>query len=156
MNNQDFSNEKCAHDAKAGEEGVGSTDHLGYVWFKNDWGSDLYSVTVRHRRSNDASKQEQITYDNVRSGETMGPLQITYTTGAGSPFDYWWIKFSVMNGATFSIKNNFYCYISSSDDGKVTLRLDGADKKLYVSFSDSSGCTVGIDQVPGDAEDETA
>lgn len=137
--------DKSSHPEKLGEPLQG-TDHTGKVYFKNDWGEDLYSVTVRHRRSNDASKQEEKTFYGVGAGQTVGPLDITYTTGAGSPFDYWWIKFITnVTKKTYSIKDNFYCYISSSDDGKVTLRADGSTKKLHVIFSSSDGCKVSIE-----------
>lgn len=149
MTKDGFTNEKCGHESKAGEEGVSSTDHTGYVYLQNDWGVDLFSATIRHRRSNDPNKQEEMSFNNVTAGSKVGPMPITYTTGAGSPFDYWWIKFQLANGATYTCKNNFYCYISSSDDGTVLLRIDGADKNMYVSFSSSSGCYVGLDTVPG-------
>ncbi|NTF21133.1 hypothetical protein G6L37_22285 [Agrobacterium rubi] len=149
MTAERITNEKCEHTSKVGEEGLQGTDHPGLVFLQNDWGSDLYSITIRHRRSNDPNLQEEQTFTNVAAGDQVGPMAITYTTGAGSPFDYWWIKFQLPNGAVYSCKNNFYCYISSSDKPVVNLRIDGADQNLYVNFSDSSGCSVGLSTVPG-------
>ncbi|MGE7416257.1 hypothetical protein [Methylobacterium tarhaniae] len=126
-----------------------STDHSGIVYLQNDWGVDLAQLTIRHRRSNDPDKQEEQTFYNVVAGDSVGPMAITYTTGAGSPFDYWWVKFVTQNGSTFDCKDNFYCSISSDDDGRVMLRLDGSDSELYVSFSSSSGCSVSISQIEG-------
>ena len=131
-----------------GETGA-QTNSSGSVSTKNNWGADLTSLTVRHRRGNDASKQEEATYYNVKEGAEVGPLGIEYTTGFLSPEDYWWIKFVTNTGASFAIKSSFYCSISPSDDGQVALRIDGADKKMFVSFSASSGCDVSISQIPG-------
>lgn len=137
-------NSKCGHTEKIGEPAV-KTTRYGSVYARNDWGADLASLTVRHRRSNEAGKQEEETYYNVNAGDEVGPLAITYETGAGTPFDYWWIKFMLNNGKTYTIKDDFYCYISSSDDSRVDLRIDGAESKLFVSFSESSSCKVAID-----------
>lgn len=126
-----------------------STDHQGNVYLQNDWGVDLSQLTIRHRRSNDPKLQEEQSYQLVAAGAKVGPMPITYTTGAGSPFDYWWVKFVTQNGSTFDCKDNFYCSISSDDDGNVTLRIDGSDTNMYVEFSSSSGCTVDIDEVSG-------
>lgn len=154
MTTTDVTNEKCGHESKVGETDLAQTDHSGSVTFENGWGVHLYSVTIRHRRGNSYDRQEEQTFMNVEPGEVVGPMAITYTTGAGSPFDYWWVKLQVPNGSTYSCKDNFYCYISSSDDGKVKLRADGATQKLYVSFSNSSGCTVSLTGVPGTPGDE--
>lgn len=147
-------NSKCEHLEKQGEPLQG-TDHTGTVYFRNDWGEDLYSITIRHRRSNDPTKQEEKTFYGVGAGKTVGPLTITYTTGAGSPFDYWWVKFRTnVSKKYYTIKDNFYCYISSSDDGKVNIRADSSTKKLYVDFSSSSGCTVSILDASGTEAEE--
>lgn len=149
MSNANALNSKLQQTQKAGES-VGQTDHTGHVYTKNSWGVDLASLTVRHRRGNDPGKQEETTFYNVMSGQKVGPLDITYTTGIGSPFDYWWVKFVTVTGTTFSMKENFYCYISSDDDGTVNLRLEGSDSCMYVTFSSSSGCYVSIYKVVGE------
>lgn len=149
-------NSKCSHVEKQGEPPQGS-DHTGHVYIQNDWGEDFYSVTVRHRRGNESSKQEEKTFYGLAAGKKAGPLDITYTTGAGSPFDYWWVKFITnITKKTYTIKDNFYCYISSSDNGTVNLRLDASTKKMYVTFSSSSGCTVSISEANTVQEDEPA
>ncbi|WP_445496882.1 hypothetical protein [Photorhabdus sp. SF281] len=117
----------------------------GIVTFKNDWGEDISSITIRHRRSNDPNKQEQETLNNIRSGETAeSVLKVTYETGSGSPYDYWWVKFITSSGRLYTMKDNFYCSIGSNDNGNVTLRIDGATQEMYVTFSASSGCEVSI------------
>ena len=145
-----FTNEKCSHDQKVGETNVEGTNHKGSMTLLNDWGSDLYSVTIRHRRGNDPTRQEEKTFYNVTAGSLLGPVDITYTTGIGSPFDYWWVKVVLPSGVVYQCKDSFYCYIDSSDDGKVKLRIDGEDRQLYVSFSKSSGCTVDLLVSPGE------
>jgi hypothetical protein len=121
-----------------------TTTHHGNAHLTNDWGSDLASVTLRHRRSNDPEKQEEQTWNNVAAGAVLSPLQFTYETGMASPFDYWWVKLVTTGGHTYQCKDNFYCSVSSSDDGEVQLTLDGAPEELRVSFSESSGCTVSV------------
>ena len=124
-------------------------DRIGAVYLVNDWGVDLAQVTIRHRRGNDESKQEQYTFHNVEPDAKVGPVPVKYTVGSGSPFDYWWIKFTTQNGAAYTCKSNFYCSISSDDDGTVYLRVDGSTKKMYVKFSKSSGCNVELESSPG-------
>jgi hypothetical protein len=146
-----INNSKCCHVEKQGEP-VEQIDHTGSVRVLNDWGVDLHSLTVRHRRGNDPELQDERTFYNVLAGQEAGPLSITYTTGIGSPFDYWWVKFTTDTGTNFSMKSDFYCYISASDDGTVKLRLDAATSEMYVTFSESSGCYVALYEVPGGEE----
>ncbi|WP_337998203.1 hypothetical protein [Oleispirillum naphthae] len=144
MSEDTLINSKCGHTEKL-DEPAELSERTGSVYTKNDWGTDMASLTVRHRCGNDPDKQEETTYYNVATGSTVGPFSIGYETGAGSPFDYWWIKFMLNNGKVYTIKDNFYCYISSSDSGRVDLRIDGAESKLFVKFSSSSSCKVSID-----------
>jgi hypothetical protein len=152
LSSTDITNEKCDHGSKVGETDLATTEHNGSVTFENGWGINLFTVTIRHRQGNSYDRQEERTYEHVQPGETVGPMAIKYTTGVGSPFDYWWIKIQAENGSTYTCKDNFYCYISSDDDGKVKLRADGASRNLYVTFSKSSGCSVSLSGVPGAAE----
>ncbi|MDT0316955.1 hypothetical protein [Streptomyces millisiae] len=118
--------------------------HTGKAWIVNKWGEDLASVYLRHRRGNDPQREEHKSWTSVKSGQsTEGTaMQFTYETGFGSPFDYWWLKFVVAtnNQVWVTSKTNFSCYVSSDDDGNVKITLDGAEKEMTVSFSDSSGC----------------
>jgi hypothetical protein len=105
---------------------VSTTSHTREAYITNNWGITLPEVTLRHRRSNDASKQEQTTWDLLVPGERVSsPLSFTYETGPFSPYDYWWIKFSTLGGDTYTCKDNFYCSVSASDDGKVEISLEG-------------------------------
>ncbi|WP_131821066.1 hypothetical protein [Ensifer sp. LCM 4579] len=117
----------------------------GTVDFVNDWGEGLSLVTVRHRRGNNPHTQEQKTIFNISPGESLKSiLPIIYETGIGAPFDYWWIKFCLKRGGSYTINDNFYSSISHNDDGQVTLTVDGNDEKLHVTFSASSSCKVSI------------
>lgn len=117
----------------------------GALYVQNDW-SNLKHLTVRHLRGNDPGNGETFEFEGVKHGDRLGPLSIQYIVGIGSPFDYWWLEFTTDTGLTFSIKPDFYCYISSNDDGQVLLRLSSDDRNISVSFSASTGCQVEVSQ----------
>ena len=123
------------------------TTRPGYVYVTNNWGIHLAEIYLRHRRGNEPSKTDQITWNDVGNGVRVGPFNITYEVGFGSPFDYWWIKFVDIAGLEFTCKDDFWCYISSSDNGNVGISLEGDKSKMTLSFSSSSGCTVGLYKV---------
>jgi hypothetical protein len=127
-----------------------STQHKGKAKVVNHWGIDLASLTLRHRRSNNPDLQEEVTWYNVSSGDTTSGMSFIYETGAGSPFDYWWVSFVTINGHTYGCKDNFYCSVSSDDDlsrRSVILTLDGASREMRVDLPTSSDCTVSISKV---------
>ncbi len=120
----------------------------GSVHFSNQWGTTLAEITIRHRRGNEADKEEIATLYNVEPGTTLEHVMpIVYETGMTAPFDYWWVQFRTVGGAVCSIKDNFFCNISSDDDGQAWLTLEGGDKQeLRVAFSSSSSCEVSISE----------
>ena len=71
-------------------------------------------------------------------------LTFYYENGITAPFDYWWIKFKDIWGKRHTVKDNFFCNITSSDDGNTTLTIDGDEKVLRVSSSKSSSDTTKI------------
>lgn len=123
------------------------TVHDGHARMYNGWGEDLASITLRHRRGNDSEKEEMKTWRAVKSA-TWTPesdeLKFKYETGMGSPYDYWWIKVVTLNNKSYSCKDNFYCSLSSGDDGSVKITADAAAKEAIVKFSSSSGCDVAL------------
>lgn len=119
-------------------------DHTGHVKIENKWGTSITSIFLRHRRGNDESKEESTTFINIPNKGVTENMDFTYTTGAASPFDYWWIKFVTLSDDTFTCKNNFYCSVDSDDNGYVTIKLNGDDEHMYVNFSDSSGCKCSL------------
>lgn len=71
-------------------------------------------------------------------------LTFYYENGITAPFDYWWITFEDFMGKRYTVKDNFFCNITSRDDGNTTLTIDGDEKVLRVSFSQSSSGTTKI------------
>jgi hypothetical protein len=128
------------------EEAV-STPRQGTATVTNAWGVALAQITLRHRRGNDPSREEQMTFTSLGVNETSAAMPFTYETGAGSPRDYWWITFLTVGGTQWSCKDNFYCSVSSSDTGAVALAVRADTKTMTVSFSRSSGCSVGLSQL---------
>ncbi|MEU3959416.1 hypothetical protein AB0F42_06295 [Streptomyces buecherae] len=125
------------------------TLHTGYARVYNGWGEDLAQITLRHRRDNDPAKEETKTWRAVKTAEWTpenDKLKFTYETGMGSDYDYWWIKVVTLNNKTYVCKDNFYCSVSSDDDGNVKVTVDGASKEMVIEFSSSSGCTVSLDE----------
>ena len=120
--------------------------HTGYAYITNDWGADLASITLRHRRGNDPDLQEERTWDSVPAGSNQGPMQFAYETGFGSPFDYWWVKLTTTSNQVYQCKDVFYCSVSPSDDGNVYLTVDAASEELRVKFSESDGCKVAMER----------
>ena len=121
-----------------------TTARSGQARVKNEWGVDLAQITLRHRRGNDPGRQEEQAFYSIPQGSTTPYMAFTYETGAFSPFDYWWVKFMTVGGDSWQCKDNFYCSVSSSDNGKVDLTLNGDSTDMSVKFSSSSGCTVNI------------
>ncbi len=143
-----------AEDVKKGKDGsLGKSENdtnaltstrTGSATVVNSWGLTISELTLRHRRGNDDNKQEQKTYYAIAPDSRTEPMSFTYQTGAGSPFDYWWVIFVTIAGETWTCKDDFYCYVAAEDDGNVTLQLRGDKKDMYVTFSRSSSCTVGL------------
>lgn len=119
------------------------TDHKGYVHITNNWGIDITEITLRHRRGNEPGLEESTVIRGFPQGRKIqNALEITYTTGLGSPYDYWWVKFVAVGGGEYTCKDNFYCSISSSDDGHVDIWLNGDNQTMSVAFSGGDRCSV--------------
>jgi Up-Regulated in long-lived daf-2 len=126
-------------------EQLSSSPHTGQAYVTNNWGITLAEVTLRHRRSNNSDKQEQKTWRQLGPGDrTSDPLSFSYETGAGSSFDYWWVAFITNGGDTYTCKDNFYCSVSSSDNGIVQVSLNLDSRSMKLTFSNSSSCTVSL------------
>ncbi|MFI1386364.1 hypothetical protein [Embleya sp. NPDC020886] len=125
-----------------------TTPRAGSVRLLNDWGIELSSVTVRHRRGNDPRRQDEKTWNSVAPGSTAeGALAITYDArGVTHPdsYDYWWVKLIARDEEVQACKDDFFCSLTPDDDGTVTLTLDGGPRKLHVEFSHSTGCSVAL------------
>lgn len=127
---------------------IDSTTHDGEAYVTNNWGLTISELTLRHRRSNNPARQEQKTWTLLAPGDrTSDPLNFTYETGAFSPFDYWWVSFVTIAGATYTCKSSFYCSVAAEDTGIVQVALNLDDQTMTIAFSDSSGCYVGLSNV---------
>lgn len=121
-----------------------ATDRSAYVRFRNQWGQALASATIRHRYANDPGRTEERTWKNVpANGESPSDerLEVTYRTGFGTDYDYWWASIELNNGDVYSSKESFYCYLTSSDEGgEVWAVVDGQTKSLRINPPSSSSC----------------
>lgn len=95
------------------------------------------SLYLRHRESNDSRYQADITYYDVKNGETPFPsLRFDYLS---SSRNYWYIRF-INNGVNYTIADNFYCSFASKDTPKLaTLNIESLSL-LRIKFPSSSGC----------------
>ncbi|CDG95415.1 conserved hypothetical protein [Xenorhabdus bovienii str. puntauvense] len=112
----------------------------GKVFLTNSWGEDLQSVRVRHRRSNSREKEEHKLINNVsKDAKNIFIMDITYDVSFWAPdFDYWWILFNTNDWRTYTVKNNFWCNITPSDDGNVSMLINGHLMHMSVDFSQSN------------------
>jgi hypothetical protein len=129
-------------DKPVGQDAPEWTNRKATARVRNNWGVDLVSVTLRHRRANDPSKQEQYLWRNVASGDTTpADLTVNYETGIGADFDYWFITFQLNNGDIYVSKNSFYCNLTSDDEGGVVTGVcDLQYKRFSLLCPKSSSC----------------
>jgi hypothetical protein len=132
------------------------TDRNAKARVHNNWGADLNSVTLRHRRSNDRNKQDERTWYNLSSGaDTPADLDIRYETGIGADFDYWWVTFQLTNGDVYVSKNSFFCNLTADDEGGiVTAVIDLQYKRLTIVCPKSTDCDT--DSIVQSGSDEAA
>lgn len=117
----------------------------GHVNLRNDWNSNLSGLVIRHRRGNDAQLEDvRDAIEVVQSTTETDVLTFYYENGITAPFDYWWIAFEEPMGGRYTVKDNFYCNITSGDDGNATLTIDRSRMAMKVSFSKSSSDTTRI------------
>jgi len=117
----------------------------GHVNVFNSWKTDITGLRVRHRRGNKAELED--VRDRIEIKQYMlesDVLTFYYENGITAHFDYWWIAFEEPMGGRYTVKDNFYCNITSEDDGNATLKIDGREGVLDVSFSKSSSDTTRI------------
>ncbi|MDC9598857.1 hypothetical protein [Xenorhabdus anantnagensis] len=122
----------------------------GRVFLSTHWDDDFQTVRVRHRRGNYREKEEHKLLTNINKiTKHLYVMDITYDVSIIPNYDYWWILLVTNDWRVYTIKNNFYCNISSSDNGDVLLEVvSGAlGMKMYVSFSYSNNCRQGIYEV---------
>ncbi len=117
----------------------------GHVHVFNNWNTAVTGLQVRHRRGNKEALED--TCDSIeidRYALENDVLTFYYENGITAPFDYWWIAFGDSTGEKYTVKDNFFCNITSNDDGNTTLTIDGSERVLRVGFSKSSSDTTKI------------
>jgi hypothetical protein len=128
------------------EQGVEATTRTCNAVVVNNWDRNgLRGVTFRHRYRNDPDNEQKRTWDNLPYGVISSPaLDVIYYTGAFTGFDYWWVEFTDSNGQRWTCKDNFYCYLTSDDDGTtVTFSLNGSSERMEITMN-SGGCYVTV------------
>jgi len=129
------------------EKDIDQASHTGSVYITNNWSSyPLKRLFIRHRMDNRVDDTDSIELFDVQPyKDSLKVMEFRYFTGSGSPYDYWYIEFTNNKDEKFKIKDNFYCSVSSSDNGNVYLDLRPEKvKELHISFSQSSSCWVNI------------
>lgn len=117
----------------------------GHVHVFNNWNTDVTGLQVRHRRGNKEELEDL--RDSIKLGQHVlknDVLTFYYENGITASFDYWWIEFTDSTGDKYTVKDNFFCNITSDDDGNATLTIDGCEQVLRVEFSKSSSDTTKI------------
>lgn len=61
--------------------------------------------------------------------------------------NYWYIRYSIRDGGTFTIPDNFYCSVTDSDRSPVSTGINHHERNYWVQFTSSSGCNKSIEQV---------
>jgi hypothetical protein len=107
--------------------------------FKNQWGSPVTDVKVHHWNSDGANNWGN--WSSVPQGEaTSNDMTINFETGLGSAYDYWQVSFTSGN-IKYESKGDFYCNLSSSDEGGiVTASIQSSG--FQIAPPDSSGCNT--------------
>lgn len=135
-------------DAKRKDDGseLGSTQRSATLRFRNNWGTALASATIRHRIANSPTMSEQLTWYNLLpKGESPAnqTLALTYWTGPGSDYDYWWASIELNNGDVYTSKANFYCNLTADDQNQVVWAVvDGQSNSLRIEMPRSSSCAT--------------
>lgn len=123
--------------------------YLGYFIFINNSGSTLNDLYVRHLLSNriDGPGRAELKLPSLRHGDRSNKVEFLYDTGIFASFDYWYIEATQGKGMRYYGSHNFYCSVSSSDDGYVYITLD-RNMDVHFKFSQSSGCWTDLRPYP--------
>lgn len=121
------------------------SDHItARINLENYWGEELKRIYIRHL----GVRGKSISYLNVKNGEVIeNALYGDYMLGDGSPVDYWFMEIETLNGEKYATKDNFSCSIKKSDNGNVTLGINGEAKTMYVHFPSSSDCSTALNKL---------
>lgn len=114
----------------------------GSFYVVNISGQTFKKITVRHRIGNNpnAITAEETFYD-LKDHHVSNVVDFVYLTGFATPYDYWFIDLELISGYKYKTKDNFYCSVSHTDNGMVTIAIY-SDLEAHFTFSKSSGCKV--------------
>lgn len=106
---------------------------------------DITSVHLSHRYDND--HHDERTWPTIAAGGVSDTLNVGFWTGFGrTGKDYWHISFTC-GGATYSCKDNFYCFLTRHDVGH-RVRVEVALDCMRIRCPASSSAEVSL-QVTG-------
>ncbi|MFK8186393.1 MAG: hypothetical protein AB8B99_23705 [Phormidesmis sp.] len=110
----------------------------------NYTGLDISNVVLKHRYDKDHF--DEMKWTMLKDGDTATGLQAKFWTGAfRTGKDYWQILFEY-NGATFTCKDNFYCFLTKKDaakaNGVVTITLTLSEMLVKPPVSKSDHVTI--------------
>ena len=107
----------------------------------NNTGVDITAVTLKHRY--DTDHYDEKTWPQIKSGATAGGLNVGFWTGPlRTGYDYWQIFFS-WAGASYTCKDNFYCFLTKDDVGGL-VRIELTLSNMKVVPPKSSYCNVSL------------
>lgn len=114
----------------------------GHFFVQNLTGQTLKKLYVRHRIGNhESSMNEHARFENVEYWDSTKGTKFRYQTGFATPYDYWYIEIELENGYVYATKDDFYCSVSSNDNGLAFITIH-EDLQARFIFSSSSGCRV--------------
>lgn len=121
--------------------------HFGYFTIINMTYTTIYDVVVTHRQSGSYISEFSINKLDVLVTPEEGKKSFEYVTGNSTPYNYWYIQYSTnMNGKDKrATKTNFYCSLTSSDNGYVVILIRQNDVKIILS--NSNGCSVSTNPI---------
>jgi hypothetical protein len=124
---------------------MGTPNTWARATVKNDWGSEISIINLKHRYDND--HYDEHSWPSIDQGASGESFKVGYWTGFGrTGKDYWLITFEA-DGKLWSCKDNFYCFLTSDDENmEVVCRVyqENGNGKMEVMCPGSSNCTVSL------------
>src|SRR3954451_18483841 len=92
-----------------------STQRKCRVWLVNSTGEVITDVTFTHRNGrNDWTDH----YARIDPNDSLGPREVTYYTGLGSPTDHWHVIFVDSKNDRWDNDPDFDCSPDADEEGK--------------------------------------
>ncbi|CDL85211.1 hypothetical protein [Xenorhabdus cabanillasii] len=135
-----------------------ATLYTGKVYLSTYWhGQEIASLVLRHRRANKRDREERKEINDVPSYQRkIYVMDFQYEEfGIFNPwpdFDYWWMMLITKDGHVYTVKDDFYCNITSNDGGEVYISINNkieTEWKMLVDFPYSNGDWTYIKEIGG-------